>query len=115
MHKTDFAPVLSATSNRDSVWIISIVPNLYRRGAHASPADQSWSRQQHLRTTRKHSRLGMNSSRLFKREPWIMPRFKSRSQAAPDNDLRTLSPASGRHTPNFKNEYIKFNFASIPW
>jgi hypothetical protein len=30
MHKTDFAPVLSATSNRDSVWIISIFPNLYQ-------------------------------------------------------------------------------------
>jgi hypothetical protein len=31
MHKTDFAPVLSATSNLDSVWIISVsqlVPRL---------------------------------------------------------------------------------------
>jgi hypothetical protein len=31
MHKTDFAPVLSATSNRDSVWIISNIPNLHWR------------------------------------------------------------------------------------
>jgi hypothetical protein len=32
MHSTDFAPVLSATSSRDSVWIISIIPNLHQIG-----------------------------------------------------------------------------------
>ena len=31
MHRTDLAPVLSATSNRDSVWIISIFPTCTRR------------------------------------------------------------------------------------
>src|SRR3990167_7134554 len=31
MHRTDFAPVLSATSNRVSVWIISIFPTCTRR------------------------------------------------------------------------------------
>jgi hypothetical protein len=49
MHKTDFAPVLSATSNLDSVWIISF-PNLYRAcGRKTQPLvlDQSWAR--HLR------------------------------------------------------------------
>jgi hypothetical protein len=29
MQRTDFAPVLSATSNRDSVWIIYVFPNLH--------------------------------------------------------------------------------------
>src|SRR5574343_1754775 len=31
MQRTDLAPVLSATSNRDSVWIISIFPTCTRR------------------------------------------------------------------------------------
>src|SRR4051812_1016200 len=31
MQSTDFAPVLSATSSRDSVWIISFIPNLSRK------------------------------------------------------------------------------------
>ena len=47
-----------------------------------SHADQSWSRQLYPRTTRKHTRLGMNSSRLFGREPRIMPCFDRHPQAA---------------------------------
>src|SRR6218665_2919543 len=31
MHRTDLAPVLSATSNRDSVWIISMFPTCTER------------------------------------------------------------------------------------
>src|SRR6185369_15718833 len=45
MQRTDFAPVLSATSSRDSVWIISNIPNLYPRpGLGALASDQSWAR-----------------------------------------------------------------------
>lgn len=47
MHKTDFAPVLSATSNLDSVWIISVsqlVPQA-TRPPWPRTHDQSWARQ----------------------------------------------------------------------
>ena len=51
MHRTDFAPVLSATSSRDSVWIISVVPNLSRThpaGRSARTSGQSWARRRRL-------------------------------------------------------------------
>src|SRR3990167_1545088 len=48
MHRTDLAPVLSATSNRDSVWIISIFPTCTRRlhlPLRQTPStSQSWAR-----------------------------------------------------------------------
>ena len=49
MHRTDLAPVLSATSNRDSVWIIFLIPNLHQLNSPhlANSADQSWSRHQY--------------------------------------------------------------------
>ena len=38
MQSTDFAPVLSATSSRDSVWIISNIPNLHQlKAASGTP------------------------------------------------------------------------------
>src|SRR6185369_607840 len=43
MHMTDLAPVLSATSSRDCIWIMA-VPNLSRRAPCGTAAGQSWAR-----------------------------------------------------------------------
>src|SRR4051812_27559594 len=43
MQRTDFAPVLSATSSRDSVWIISNISQLAPE-AFACRSGQSWAR-----------------------------------------------------------------------
>jgi len=43
------APVLSATSKRDSVWIIFLIPNLHQLDSSLklNLTDQSWSRHQY--------------------------------------------------------------------
>jgi hypothetical protein len=49
MHSTDLAPVLSATSNRVSVWIISLFPTciLYLPAKKPTNKNQSWTRHSH--------------------------------------------------------------------
>ena len=49
MHSTDLAPVLSATSNRVSVWIISLFPTciLYLPAPKPTNRNQSWTRHSH--------------------------------------------------------------------
>lgn len=46
MHSTDLAPVLSATSNRDSVWIISLFPTCIpcKQAEKPTCRNQSWTR-----------------------------------------------------------------------
>jgi hypothetical protein len=79
MHRTDFAPVLSATSNRDSAWIISIIPNLHQKNQPGLSANnqyfssQSWARRsQHEPLTLQP--LGRHFI-LFQAKPAIVPNF----------------------------------------
>jgi hypothetical protein len=73
MHKTDFAPVLSATSNLDSVWIISVsqlVSNL-NNPKRLTLLDQSWARHLHSKPFAVHL-FGRDFPAVLKAEPAIM-------------------------------------------
>jgi len=67
MHKTDLAPVLSATSNRDSVWIILIYSQLAPDDCkNLRRSDQSWSR--HARTTISTLKFGQKFPDINRKE-----------------------------------------------
>jgi hypothetical protein len=76
MHKTDFAPVLSATSNLDSVWIISssqLVPRLKTPNG-LQKLDQSWARHLHSKPFAA-CLFGRDFPAFRKAEPAIVPQF----------------------------------------
>jgi hypothetical protein len=76
MHKTDFAPVLSATSNLDSVWIISssqLVPRLKTPNG-LQKLDQSWARHLHSKPFAA-CLFGRDYPAVLKAEPAIVPHF----------------------------------------